>query len=118
VLVRTETTIAASHYIRGHEGHCARSHGHNWKIVVWIEDPVLDELGRVWDFGNLKKITRRLDHSGRLVNDIIHRNGTAENMAEWIAEEIIKTYKLPEMLRVRVWETEKNYAEVTKGVGR
>lgn len=46
----------AGHRLLNHEGKCKYLHGHRYKAEVTLEAPQLDKLGRVIDFGEVKKI--------------------------------------------------------------
>lgn len=49
-------TFCAGHRVAGHENKCAHLHGHNYEVEIQAEpDAGLDHLGRVIDFGVLKK---------------------------------------------------------------
>lgn len=96
-------TFCAGHRVHGHEGKCSNVHGHNYVARVWFAAPALDGLGRVIDFGVVKRVVgewieKHWDHGTILwVDDeeavtalrMIHgqklhtmqRNPTAENMA-------------------------------------
>lgn len=50
--------FSAVHFIVGHEK-CGRLHGHNWKLSVSI-DGTPDKGGMMIDFGDLKKILRKI----------------------------------------------------------
>lgn len=94
------------------EGHkCKRLHGHNYRVIVYLEAETLDERSFVVDFGELnvikKWINETLDH--RNLNDVMPYPTTAENLARFIYE----TWKgrFPQLVKVRVYETEKAWAE-------
>ena len=87
--VMVEIHFSASHQIKGYEGNCAKMHGHNWKVRVYVRSNELDELGLVIDFRILKKmlleVIAPLDHS--LINehpDFTDSNPSSENLASWI----------------------------------
>jgi 6-pyruvoyltetrahydropterin/6-carboxytetrahydropterin synthase len=100
-------------------GKCANLHGHNYILEVVVAGEVQDETGYVLDLKQLSDVISR-----RVIQDVDHRNlntdvpwlrgriPTAENLALAFWERIRS--ELPEgMLRsVRVWETDKNWAEV------
>lgn len=46
----------AGHRVLNHESKCAHLHGHRYKAEVEVRAPELDKLGRVIDFGDLKKV--------------------------------------------------------------
>jgi len=45
--LRVGTDFSAAHSIRGHKGRCAKLHGHNWKVEVFLRSGKLDKLGMV-----------------------------------------------------------------------
>lgn len=112
-----EVSFAAAHFIRGHGGECAHLHGHNYRVRVHVEARVLDELGMVVDFADLKRAMKAVldpfDH--RVVNDIppfTEVNTTAELLAEHVCREI--GARLDDgrvrVCRVEVWETDSSCA--------
>lgn len=46
----------AGHRLLNHEGKCKYLHGHRYTAEVTLQAPQLDTLGRVIDFGEVKKI--------------------------------------------------------------
>jgi len=50
-----ETHFSASHLLRGYQGDCARLHGHNWKVELYVECKNLGELGIAIDYKILKQ---------------------------------------------------------------
>jgi len=102
-IVYKTTTISASHFLPGHKK-CGKMHGHNYKIEVWCS---VDKLvkGMVVDFDKIKAIISEMDH--KCINDLIVMP-TAENMCLMIFIEV------PNIVRVRIWETDNCYAEISK----
>jgi 6-pyruvoyltetrahydropterin/6-carboxytetrahydropterin synthase len=100
-------------------GKCANLHGHNYVLEVVVAGQVDQATGYVFDLKQLSDVICR-----RVIQDVDHRNlntdvpwlegqiPTAENLAAAFWERIRS--ELPEgLLRsVRVWETDKNWAEV------
>lgn len=96
--------ISCGHRVVGHEGACANLHGHNYRIYFTIETSVLDEVGRVLDFGVVKKLfcewlDKNWDHRFLVFEDdpyahelqaidptvvIVNFNPTAENIAAYL----------------------------------
>lgn len=114
--VTTETTFAASHYLKGHEGGCGNLHGHNWKVEVSVDAPQLDGNGFVIDFLVLDEIMKEaiapFDHSN--LNDVVpfdSINPTAENLASCIFKKVnnkIKTHNPSASIsKITVWEMDK-----------
>lgn len=100
-------------------GKCANLHGHNYVLEVVVSGEVQPATGYVVDLKELSDVICR-----RVIQDVDHRNlntdvpwlrgciPTAENLALAFWERI--SSELPEgLLRsVRLWETDKNWAEV------
>ncbi len=113
----------SAHHLPGHRGKCAYLHGHSYRLEVTIRGPIKEgpgesDDGMVMDFSNLSRIVRfsvieRLDH--RDLNEVTQLHTTAENLVHWIWNELT-SHGLPEALlyRIRLWETESGYVEITK----
>ena len=100
-------------------GKCANLHGHNYLLEVVVAGEIDQGSGYVLDLKLLSDVMRR-----QVIRDVDHRNlntdvpwlegriPTAENLALTFWERLRP--ELPEgLLRsVRVWETDKNWAEV------
>ena len=100
-------------------GKCANLHGHNYVLEVVVAGEIQQATGYVMDLKQLSDVIGR-----RVIQDVDHRNlntdvpwlrgriPTAENLALAFWERI--SSELPEgLLRsVRLWETDKNWAEV------
>lgn len=103
----TETVIDSSHQLRGYDGKCANTHGHSWKISLWIrgDEVKKDKVGILFDFGNVKDIKEELDH--KFLNDIPpfdKINPTAENISKYIYTKLKD--QRPELgFKIRVYET-------------
>ena len=96
--------FAASHFLTKYHGKCENLHGHNYKIIITIEDEVKED-GMVMDFKIIKdkvkeKVINRLDHTH--LNDTLE-NPSAENLAIWIWEELKNDLPLK---KIAVYETE------------
>jgi len=109
----TETVIDSCHQLEGYCGKCSQLHGHTWKISIWIkgDESQKDDVGILFDFGNVKDIKERYDH--KLLNEVPpfgiqnkleYLNPTAENISRAIYEEL--KHKREELkFKVRVYET-------------
>ena len=131
--------FCAGHRLLGHEGKCRFMHGHNYVAEVTVQSQELDDLGMVVDFGVIKKkvgewIDRNWDH-GFIYNVDDQKvrfalaetdpdckaypmpgNPTAEVMASYLIDICRSMLPLPLVVtRVRLWETPKCFAEVTRG---
>ncbi|MBI5189736.1 MAG: 6-carboxytetrahydropterin synthase QueD [Nitrospirae bacterium] len=90
-----ETKFSAAHQLRGYQGRCEKLHGHNWKVKVSVVSEVLNDIGLVMDFKDLKDATNeflaQLEHS--FVNDVFpftEINPSSENIAKWIYDGLSK----------------------------
>ncbi|MCC7497403.1 MAG: 6-carboxytetrahydropterin synthase QueD [Bryobacterales bacterium] len=118
--VVVEKTFAAGHALRHYKGKCENVHGHNYRVQVTIEGEKLNAIGLLVDFVELKRVLMEvvdyLDH--KFLNDIppfIELNPSAENMARYFHDEIMKSIEriadVPVRLReVRIWETDTSIA--------
>jgi 6-pyruvoyltetrahydropterin/6-carboxytetrahydropterin synthase len=92
------------------DGHrCKNLHGHNYRVEIAVRGG-LDDRGFVRDFAELDAEVASLlavvDH--RFLNDIDGlENPTAEIIAAWFLQ------RLPGCERVRIYETDDAWAEVT-----
>lgn len=112
ILITRKFEFDAGHRIVGHESKCKFLHGHRYVAEITFQAPKLDALGRVRDFGELKKeigswIDDNLDHNMILFNQdpilnfgdadilricgrspfIVPFNPTAENLSKFLFEE-------------------------------
>lgn len=100
----TEEYINAAHHLEGYNGKCSQMHGHTWKICVWIKGDEVekDKVGILWDFNNLTKIVKELDH--KLLNDVLNHNPTVENISIYIYNKLkLDSPKLT--FKVRIYES-------------
>lgn len=92
--VRVTADFAAAHFLRDYNGKCENLHGHNYKVYAHVRGEVLNEGGMLLDFtklkGALRKVIAELDHTN--LNDISYfdQNPSAERIAMYIYENIIK----------------------------
>lgn len=113
--------FSAAHSLSGYPGDCARLHGHTWSVEVKVAGKMLDEMGMLVDFKDIKKhlstVIDQLDH--RLLNEVQGfgekgLNPTAENLAFFI----YKTLEQPiaairdgiRLKEISVWESPDAYA--------
>jgi 6-pyruvoyltetrahydropterin/6-carboxytetrahydropterin synthase len=110
--VYVKTHFSAAHALRGYEGDCARTHGHNWIIEVYVKCKALDEIGIGIDFRDIKlavkQVMKGLDHFD--LNDLpVFKavNPTSENIAKYLYEEIGKSLNsdLVRISKIKVCET-------------
>lgn len=110
------TTIVdfeAAHRLADYPGKCSRLHGHNWKVEVTVVGEILDKLGMLIDFRELKRevngVIETLDHyylnETEPFKDV---NPTAENIAKYIFNELRSLLALERgvcIKAVKVWES-------------
>lgn len=114
-------TFEAAHSLPGHQGKCARLHGHSYRLEVAVQGPIkvtpgATDDGMVMDFSDLSQAARavlsRLDHQN--LNDVTCIRTTAENLSHWIWEALVEGGLPEQMLAyIRLWETETGYVEIT-----
>ena len=115
--VTVEYSFAAGHALREYRGKCENVHGHNYKLEVTLSGAMLNSVGLLMDFADVKaivkEIVRRLDH--QFLNDLSpfdRLNPSAENLAKYFFDEI--KLKLgnsqTRVERVKVWETDSTSA--------
>ena len=109
ITLYTETVIDSCHKLNDYDGKCNQLHGHSWKISIWIQGgrEQLNKAGILFDFGDIKKITNKMDHT--YLNEIEEfkdtgKNPTAENLTVYVLNKLLE---LNEGLgyRVRIYET-------------
>jgi 6-pyruvoyltetrahydropterin/6-carboxytetrahydropterin synthase len=111
--LKIETRFAAAHQLRNYQGRCERLHGHNWRVDVYVVSEVLNDIGLVADFKELKDATNDLlsvlEHS--FVNEVFpftEINPSSENIAKWIYDGLSKKLNTDvlQVSTVTVWESE------------
>jgi 6-pyruvoyltetrahydropterin/6-carboxytetrahydropterin synthase len=129
VLVSRRESFNAAHELRNPElseaenrrlyGKCANLHGHNYVLEVVVAGAVDPATGYVFDLKRLSDVI-----STRIIDDVDHRNlntdvpwlmgliPTAENLAVAFWDRLQTELPNGSLSTVRVWETEKNWAEV------
>jgi 6-pyruvoyltetrahydropterin/6-carboxytetrahydropterin synthase len=100
-------------------GKCANVHGHNYVLEVVVAGEIDPATGYVLDLKELSDVISR-----RIIEDVDHRNlntdvpwlegliPTAENLAVAFWERIRSDLPPGSLRTVRLWETDKNWAEV------
>jgi 6-pyruvoyltetrahydropterin/6-carboxytetrahydropterin synthase len=129
VLVSRRESFNAAHQLRDPDrsdeenerlfGMCANVHGHNYVLEVVVSGEVQDDTGYVMDLKELSDLIHR-----RVIQEVDHRNlntdvpwlqgriPTAENLALAFWERIRSELPEGRLRTVRLWETDKNWAEV------
>ncbi len=113
-----ETHFSAAHQLRGYAGDCARLHGHNWHVRLYVECSELDELGMGIDYKimktELKAALEPWDHYH--LNDVApfdEINPTSENVAAELYKEMSKRLDNERLTVSRVEISETCTAKVT-----
>lgn len=93
--VYVKTHFSAAHALRGYPGVCARTHGHNWIIEVYVKCRELDDIGIGIDFRDIKQtvkeVLEEIDHFNLNELDAFKEiNPTSENIARFLFKEIGK----------------------------
>jgi len=129
VLVGRRETFNAAHQLWDPEksdednrrlfGKCANLHGHNYVVEVVVAGDVDQATGYVWDLKALSDVI-----SKQVIQDVDHRNlntdvpwlkgriPTTENLVQAFWERLHVEFPDGLLRSVRVWETDKNWAEI------
>ena len=101
-------------------GKCANLHGHNYVLEVVVAGEIDQASGYVLDLKVVSEIMIR-----QVIHDVDHRNlntdvpwlkgriPTAENLAVAFWERLQPEFPKGLLRLVRIWETDKNWAEVS-----
>ena len=93
-------------------------HGHNYRLEVSVKGPVSDRTGYVMDLAHLRDIVDReviqqTDHRNFNI-DVPYMQGiipTTENIVVAMWNVIAPAVAPAQLVRLRLWETDQNYAE-------
>jgi len=111
--ITKEFHFSASHQLKGlSDSHpCSRLHGHNYIVELVLCSDILNEVGFVVDYLELKPLKDMLDESfdHQHLNDVLDVQTSAENIAKYLYQ-WAKT-RWPQLKAVRVSETPKTWAE-------
>jgi 6-pyruvoyltetrahydropterin/6-carboxytetrahydropterin synthase len=129
VLVSRRESFNAAHQLRNPDlseaenrrlyGKCANLHGHNYVLEVVVAGEIDESTGYVVDLKELSELISR-----RIIVDVDHRNlnadvdwlqgviPTAENLALAFWERLRSQLSAGSLRSLRLWETDKNWAEV------
>lgn len=106
-------TFSASHVLNmlPEDHQCSRLHGHNYIFEVVLASPMINAIGFVVDYGELKPVKEfidtRLDH--KHLNDVFDFNPTAESMCKFMFDFCKDLWKAT--VAFRVSETPNTWAE-------
>ena len=129
VLISRRESFNAAHELRDPDlddaenlrlfGKCANLHGHNYLLDVVVAGEIDPATGYVLDLKQLSDVI-----SKRIIEDVDHRNlntdvpwlegliPTAENLAVAFWDRICSELPAGSLRSLRLWETDKNWAEV------
>jgi 6-pyruvoyltetrahydropterin/6-carboxytetrahydropterin synthase len=104
--------FSSAHQLKGYKGKCEAVHGHNWKVEVTVQGGVLNDIGLLMDFSDLKKLLKNtidpLDHVMLNENEDLHgENPSSEVLARYIYKQM--KGGLPSGITIAsviVWESE------------
>jgi len=101
-------TFDSAHYLPNvPDGHkCKETHGHTYRLIVYLEGELEKNLGWVMDFADMQKvidpIIKSIDH--KMLNNISGlENPTCEILAVWIWEKIKP--QIPLLTKIELNET-------------
>ncbi len=114
--VRCHATFEAAHHLRDYVGGPEPVHGHSFKIEVALTTASLGEYDLSVDFVPAEKLVKELaarlhDRDINTVPPFDKKNPTAENIAIWVADQILESGSLREGARlseVTIWEGPRN----------
>ncbi len=93
-------------------------HGHNYELIVQIIGPIQIETGYVIDMKIISQwikteVIEKFDHKNLNLDvpEFEHLNPTAENIAVVIYDKLRKVVPSDLELKIRLYETERNYVE-------
>ncbi len=114
-----KSEFSSAHRLRGYQGKCESLHGHNWKVEALVSGRVLDRLGMVCDFKDIKErlnnILKDLDHT--YLNDLAYfkrKNPTSENIAKYIFDRFNSSRQKVKMENITVFESDSASATYSK----
>ena len=109
--LHVKSHFSAAHSLKGYQGDCARLHGHNWTVEVFLNCEKLDEVGFAIDFKDIKetvdKVLEGLDHAN--LNELPafrEDNPTSENIARFIYKELGKKLNSDSIRVAKVYVSE------------
>ena len=112
--IRVEASFAAAHFLAEYLGKCERLHGHNYLVRAYAKGEVLDKAGMMVDFGEIKgrlrEVCATLDHSCLNDNPVFASSPSAERIARYVFDEIVKLDGTIPLSAVEVFETDTSMA--------
>lgn len=91
--VYVKTHFSAAHKLCGYPGDCARVHGHNWIVEVYVQCRELNNIGIGIDFRDIKEgvkqVLVQLDHFDLNELEAFKEvNPSSENIAKFLYHEL------------------------------
>lgn len=112
--IRVETTFAAAHFLTQYHGKCERLHGHNYLVRAYARGGDLDPAGMLVDFGDVKgrlrEVCGTLDHTCLNDEPGFASSPSAERIARFIFEGMMKLDPAMPLSAVEVFETDTSMA--------
>ncbi len=130
--------FCAGHRLHKHGGKCEYFHGHNYTADFYVTGDEVDDVGRVIDFAELKKLFKgwldehwdhgfvlnKADKNGLAAAKIVEPcryfvlpyNPTSENMAIYLLHEVCPTLLAGTGVtatKVVIWESDESFAEAS-----
>lgn len=106
-----EGQFSAAHAIRNYPGPCCQLHGHNYRVVVSLDGEVLDQLGLLIDYTDVKRalseVLAPFDHVN--LNELAEFsviNPSSEELARLLYYRLKEALLTTDDLRARIHLTE------------
>ncbi|MFW6118917.1 MAG: 6-carboxytetrahydropterin synthase QueD [Planctomycetota bacterium] len=114
--------FAAAHHLRGYDGECARPHGHNWTVEVFVTFSMLNDIGIGIDFRDVKAALRDtlsdLDHTDlNELQEFAQQNPSSENIARYVYHALKDRLDSPGLQFSKVTVSEASGCAVTYSEG-
>ena len=102
--INVQTHFQASHQLALSDGSKEPEHSHNWVVTAGVSSDILNNIGMVMDFGQLKSAVEKIVSEFNNISldriDYFKRNNpSAENVAKYIYNKLEQ--KLPKGLKLR-----------------
>ena len=112
IYVTTKNTLYSSHYLKNHNGKCAKLHGHQYEVKLTLQAPYEkineNKCNFLIDFYELDKYWKELFPSDHInINEITEEdNPSVEFFSKWIYDRLKN--KIPLLFSVEIYETPTN----------
>ncbi len=116
--VYVQAHFSAAHRLDGYPGNCARWHGHNWQVTVYLQTKELNSIGLAVDFREVKDkldlVLSKFDHAAlNEVPELEGDNPTCENVARYVYHAMAQELNRGNLRVARVQVSETPTAGVT-----